>query len=176
MRFVNLFHNMCRCWKRQLSATKGVETASLKMALWGSEGHVCQRLHPSSGLVYAEFNPFTQVRPESMQEPSVSVAATHFLTGKLFKQPTATAFPHPSLGLGNLIAASLCVSISGRSQHRHRRCYKPDIPYTTPDATVKSDDGHVAPKRTAAGRGKCKVNPIKDHEGPEGGRCTLLFL
>jgi len=97
------------------------------MALWDSEGHVCQRLRPASGLVYAEFNPLTQVRPKSMQEPSVSVAARHFLTSKLFKQPAATAEHHPSLDIGNLIAASLCVSISGRSQHSQRRCYMPDI-------------------------------------------------
>jgi hypothetical protein len=52
-----------------------METALLKMALWDSEGNVCQRLRPSSGLIYAEFNPFTQVRPESAQEPAVSVVA-----------------------------------------------------------------------------------------------------
>jgi hypothetical protein len=127
MRFVNLFHNMYRFWKRQLLTTKGMEIASLKMALWDSEGHVCQRLRPSSSLVYTEFSPFTQVRPESMLEPSVSVVARHFLTSKLFKQPTATVEPHPSHGLGNLIAASLCVSISGRNQHSQRRSYKPHI-------------------------------------------------
>ena len=95
MRCVNLFHNMCRCWKLQLSTTTGVETESLKMALWDSEGHVSQGLLPSSGLVYAEFSPFTQVWSESMQEPSVSVAARPFLTSKLFKQPPQRQ-PNPS--------------------------------------------------------------------------------
>jgi len=117
MRLVDLFHNMNRCWKRQLSTTKGMETASLKMALWDSEGHICQRLRPSSALVCAEFNPFTQVRPESMQEPSVSMVARHFLTSKLFKTAYSDSRTPPLPDLGNLIAASLCVSISGRSQH-----------------------------------------------------------
>jgi hypothetical protein len=46
--------------------TKGMETASLKMALWDSEGHVYQRLRPSSGLVYTEFGP-VYTRPVGRQ-------------------------------------------------------------------------------------------------------------